>query len=131
MVIDSSALVAVLLAEPDASVLETAIFAAPVRVIGAPSFLETSMVLTARVGLAGRDALNTFIGAVAADVAPFTFGQAQRAADAFQRYGKGRHPASLNFGDCCSYALAAETGLPLLFKGSDFSRTDIAVALRP
>lgn len=128
MVIDSSALVAILLAEPEAAAFEAAALAAPVRLIGAPTLLETAMVLTGRLGPIGREALNEFVAAIAADIAPFTPSQATRAIDAFLRYGKGRHPAGLNFGDCCSYALAAETALPLLFKGGDFSQTDIGIA---
>src|SRR5271166_2810866 len=120
MVIDSSALVAILLSESDAENLKAAVYAAPVRVIGAPSYLETAMVLIGRVGPPGRQALDDFVDGVAADVAPFTPSQARRAIEAFLRYGKGRDSAGLNFGDCCSYALAAETGLPLLFKGGDF-----------
>jgi ribonuclease VapC len=83
------------------------------------------MVLIGRLGPTGRELLDDFVAAVAADIAPFTPGQAARAVEAFLRYGKGRHPAALNFGDCCSYALAAEISLPLLFKGNDFSRTAI------
>ncbi len=129
MVIDSSALVAVLLCEPEADVFTAAILAAPSRLIGAPSYLETTMVLMGRLGPAARNAVGRLVGGVGAEVVPFTLDQAQQAAEAFLRYGKGRHPAGLNFGDCCSYALAAESGLPLLFKGNDFGRTDVRPAL--
>ena len=131
MVIDSSALVAILLREADAAPFEAAIYVAPVRVIGTPFLLETAMVLTGRLGPVGCASLDDFVEAIGADIASFTPSQAGRAIEAFLRYGKGRHPAGLNFGDCCSYALAAETDLPLLFKGNDFSRTDIRLALAP
>lgn len=131
MVIDSSALVAILLGEPEAAAFEAACYAAPVRMIGAPSLLETAMVLIGRLGPAGRGALEDFVEAIAADIAPFTPTQAGRAIDAFLRFGKGRHPAGLNVGDYCSYALTTETGLPLLFKGNDFSRTDVRSAIVP
>ncbi len=89
------------------------------------------MVLIGRVGPAARDAVGRLAFGVGADVVPFTLDQAQGAAEAFLRYGKGRHPTGLNFDDRCSYALAAERGLPLLFKGGDFGRTDIRPALIP
>lgn len=130
MVIDSSDIVTILLFEPDAETMKAAISTAPIRLIGTPSYLETAMVLIGRLGPTGHESLDSFIGVIAADVVPFNPGHARRAVMAFQRYGKGRqHPAGLNFGDCCSNALAAETGLPLLFKGNDFGQTDIQSAL--
>jgi ribonuclease VapC len=130
MVIDSSALVAILLRESDADTLSNAILATNVRLIGAPSYLETAMVLIGRHGPAARDALDRLIAALVADVVPLTANQARLAVEAFLRFGKGRqHGAGLNFGDCCSYALASEAGLPLLFKGSDFAATDIKRAI--
>ena len=84
-----------------------------------------------RLGPLGHTLVERLIQAVAAEVVSFTPDQAQRAIAAFLRYGKGRHPAGLNFGDCCSYALADEAGLPLLFKGRDFARTDIRPAVAP
>lgn len=130
MVIDSSALVAILLSEPDAETMKALVYAAQVRLIGTPSYLETAMVLIGRLGPTGHEILDGFVEGVAADIVPFTPGQARRAVTAFLRYGKGRqHSAGLNFGDCCRYALAAETGLPLLFKGNDFAQTDILSAL--
>jgi ribonuclease VapC len=130
MVIDSSALVAILLRESDADTLSNAILATSVRLIGAPSYLETAMVLIGRHGPAARDALDRLIAALVGDVVPFTASQARLAVEAFLRFGKGRrHEAGLNFGDRCSYALASETGLPLLFKGSDFAATDVKRAL--
>jgi ribonuclease VapC len=131
MVIDSSALIAILFREPEAGTFAAAIAATPTRLVGTPSVLEATMVAVGRLGPIGRSLVERMIRDVAAQVASFTPEQANRAIDAFLRYGKGRHPAGLNFGDGCSYALAAETGLPLLFKGSDFGRTDIRAALLP
>lgn len=131
MVIDSSALVAILFREPDADNFTAAIAAASTRLIDAPSLLETAMVAVGRLGPIGRSMVYRLRQSVAADVVPFTLSQAESAIEVFLRYGKGRHPAGLNFGDCCSYALAAETGLPLLFKGGDFALTDVRAALAP
>jgi ribonuclease VapC len=128
MVIDASAVLAVLFREPEAESFLSAIIAAPARVVGAPSHLEVAMLLTARRGPTARRELDELLATVGARVAPFTEAQARLAAVAFERYGKGRHPAGLNFGDCCSYALAKESGEPLLFKGRDFSQTDVASA---
>lgn len=131
MVVDSSALVAVLLREPEAEAFTAALSDAPRRLIGAPSYPETVMVPVGRHGPPARGAVDRPVIGIGAEAVPFTPDQARRAAEAFMRYGKGRgHPANLDFGDCCSYALAAEAGLPLLFKGDDFSRTDITPALR-
>ncbi len=131
MVIDSSALIALLFREPEAETFTTAIATASTRLVGTPSVLETTMVAVGRLGPIGRSLVERMISDIAAQVASFTPEQANRAIDAFLRYGKGRHPAGLNFGDCCSYALAADAGLPLLFKGTDFGRTDIRPALPP
>jgi ribonuclease VapC len=132
MVMDSSAVIAILLRESEADAFTAAIHAAPSRLIGAPSYLETSIVLIGRLGPPSRGGLDRLVASLGAEIVPFTPGQASHAIEAFLRYGKGRqHSAGLNFGDCCSYALAAETGLPLLFKGSDFSVSDIRPALVP
>jgi ribonuclease VapC len=129
MVIDSSALVAILLRESESDRLTRAAVAAPQCLIGAASYLETCMVMIGRSGPPARLDVDRLVQALRAEIVPFTESQSRRAVDAFLRYGKGRqHGAGLNFGDCCSYALAAETGFPLLFKGGDFGRTDIAVA---
>jgi ribonuclease VapC len=129
MVIDSSALVAILLAEPEADHLMQQPVAAPLCLIGAATYLETCMVMIGRSGPDARLQVDRLVQTLRAELVPFTESQARRAVDAFLRYGKGRQAgAGLNFGDCCSYAPAAETGLPLLFKGGDFARTDIAAA---
>jgi ribonuclease VapC len=132
MVTDSSALVAILLREPDADVLAAAILAARARMIGGPSYLETAMVLIGRHGPAARGTLDRFIAGIAAEIMPFSAKQANIAVEAFLCYGRGRGQSGrLNFGDCCSYAVASETGQPLLCKGEDFAATDVVAALGP
>jgi ribonuclease VapC len=129
MVIDSSALVAILLREPEADTFTAAIATASKRLVGTPSLLETAMVMVGRLGPAGRGMVDRLARSIGAEIVPFTPAQADRAIEAFLRYGKGRHPAGLNFGDCCNYALAAGTGLPLLLKGKDFAQTALRSAL--
>jgi ribonuclease VapC len=121
MIVDSSALVAILLKEPEALRLTTAIAKSSVCRLPSSCFLEASMILLGRRDEDGARDLDIY-------VSPFTESQARLARTAFERYGKGRHPAKLNFGDCMAYALAKETGEELLFKGTDFALTDIAVA---
>lgn len=129
MVIDTSAILAILLNEPDRRRFDEAIEADPMRLLAAPAYLETSMVLFGRRGDAGLNRLERMIGLAEIDVAPFTAQHAELARLAFLSFGKGRHPAGLNFGDCVSYALAKSTGEPLLFKGTDFGLTDIRSAV--
>lgn len=131
MVIDSSALVAILLGEAESEAFTSAILAAPARLVGAPSYLETAIVLIGRLGAGADDAVDLLLQRLGAELVPFGPDQARRALGAFRRHGKGGHPAALNFGDCCSYALAAETGEGLLFKGQDFARSDLRPALAP
>lgn len=131
MVIDSSALVATLLREPEAAAFTDAILAASQRLVGTPSYLETAMVLAGRLGPPALGTLERLVESLGLDIVAFDARQARRAVAAFLHDGKGRHPSGLNFGDCCSYALAAETGLSLLFKGNDFTRTDLVPALLP
>jgi len=130
--IDSSALVAILQNEPDALLFAEAIGAAEAIVVSAVTFFETSMVLAGRVQdeTAWR-LLDALIGRAKIEIVPFDAGQAGIAREAFLKYGKGRHPAALNFGDCAAYALAKSKGAPLLYKGSDFSKTDIMSAFSP
>ena len=99
-----------------------------VIVMSAPILLETEIVMTRRVGDVGRELVTEFLEAFAVSVIAFDDRQRQAAIEAFARYGKGRDPAGLNFGDCMSYAAAAAMSLPLLFVGNDFPRTDIEVA---
>lgn len=131
MIIDSSALVAILLREPEAQAFTDVVLAASSRLFGAPSYLETAMVLIGRLGPTALAALGRLVEYLDIDLVAFDARQARGAVAAFLCYGKGRHPAGLNFGDRCSYALAAETGSPLLFKGNDFSLTDIGAASLP
>ena len=128
MIIDSSALVAILLEEPEVLRLTTAIAETSICRLPASCLLEASMILLARRTEDGVRNLDLYVARSRMEIAPFTESQARLARTAFERYGKGRHPAKLNFGDCMAYALAKETGEELLFKGTDFGQTDIAVA---
>jgi len=126
MVIDTSALLAILLNEPERRQFDGAIEADPKRLISAAAVLETSIVLESRSGEAAGRELDLFLHRAKFDVAAVDSDQIEIARAAFRRYGKGRHPAGLNFGDCFSYALAKASGEPLLFKGNDFAQTDVA-----
>ncbi len=128
MIIDSSALVAFLGKEPEARRIAEAIGNSSVRWLPASCFLEVSMLLLGRGGEESVRDLDLLIARFRIEIVAFTESQARLARDAFKRYGKGRHPAALNFGDCMAYALARETGEELLFKGTDFAQTDIAIA---
>jgi ribonuclease VapC len=128
MVLDSSVIVAVLIGEPGFDELERKIVDAEAVVIGAPTLFETTMVMS-RVGIdSGRALLANFIKNVRVTVVPFDTHHAEVAIEAFREFGKGRHPARLNYGDCMTYATARVAGEPLLFIGNDFARTDIAAA---
>lgn len=132
MVIDSSAILAMLQNEPGAEVLRLAVEEASRRLMSAASLLETSLVIDRRYGEPGGRELDLFMHKAQIEVVAFTAEQAEIARIAFRTYGKGRHPASLNFGDCFSYALSKYTEEPLLFKGNDFSKTDVeVVGLQP
>ena len=128
MVIDTSALIAILQDEPERRVLNEAIEAAESCAMSTGSFLETSMVIESRYGPDGTRDLDLFISKARISLASVDADQAYVARNAFRSYGKGRHPAGLNFGDCFAYALAKMLDEPLLFKGSDFALTDIAVS---
>lgn len=128
MIIDSSALVAILIEEPEALRLTTAISGSANRLLPASCLLETSMILLGRRGPEGARDLDLYVYRGNIGIVPFTESQAQIARMAFARYGKGRHSAGLNFGDCMAYAAAKESGEELLFKGTDFAQTDIAIA---
>jgi ribonuclease VapC len=129
MVVDTSALVAILLREPEAARFESALAATPVRLLSAVSRVELSCVIEGRKGEAGRRDLERLIGVGGFELVSVTPQHANLAIEAFRRFGKGRHRAGLNIGDCFSYALASATGHPLLFKGEDFSHTDLRSAL--
>ena len=128
MIVDSSAIVAVLLREADADDLANKLTAVlPLR-MSAATYLEVSIVMESKGGPRAGYELDDFIAKTEIEIIPFTIEQAETARIAWRRFGKGNHPARLNFGDCFSYALAKTTGEPLLFKGNDFSQTDIEAA---
>ena len=132
MVIDSSAIIAVLLNEANAAQIAEAIDSGSQRLLSAASLLEASIVIESRKGEAAGRELDLLIYRAAIEVVAVDQDQVEIARIAWRRYGKGRHPAGLNYSDCFSYALARSRGLPLLFQGEDFSRTDIdAVPLLP
>ncbi|MGH6661522.1 MAG: type II toxin-antitoxin system VapC family toxin [Rhodospirillales bacterium] len=128
MVIDTSALVAILLDEPERRAFNEKIEADPRRLVSAVTFVEAALAIEARVGEAGGRELDLFLHRAGVETVPVDADQAEIARRAFRRYGRGRHPAGLNFGDCFAYALVKTTGEPLLFKGDDFGRTDIVAA---
>jgi ribonuclease VapC len=125
LAVDSSALVGILLEEAWSGAYLNALLMADVRIISSFTLMESTVVIEARKGAAGRLALDSFCSALDIQVAPFTAQHARLAHEAWRRFGKGRHPAGLNLGDCCAYALSRSTGLPLLAKGHDFPQTDI------
>lgn len=127
MVIDTSALLAILLAEPEAEFFARAIAADPKRLVSAVSALEVAIVIRARKGPAGVRELDLLVHSAGLTVVSFDQEQVQIARKAYEEYGKGHHPAALNLGDCSSYALARTSGEPLLCKGSDFPQTDITL----
>jgi ribonuclease VapC len=125
MVIDTSAILAVALNEPEAANFEEQIADDPVRLISAATVLEATIVIETRLGDAACRELDLWLLKVGAEVVPVDAEQTDAARRAWRRYGKGRHAAALNYGDCFSYALAVIRNEPLLFKGEDFARTDI------
>lgn len=129
MVIDTSALLAILLDEPERRAFNEAIEQAGSRVMSVATLLEVSIVIESRLGAEGVRDLDLFVERAGIELAPVDLGQAKVARRAFAQYGKGRHPAGLNYGDCFAYALATVLGEPLLYKGQDFARTDIAAAV--
>jgi ribonuclease VapC len=128
MIVDSSAVLAVLFAEPDAARYARAIGRASACRMSVATFLETAIVAESRGGSAAGHALDVFLERAGMELAPVTPDQARAARVAWRRFGKGNHPAGLNFGDCFSYALAESAREPLLFKGEDFAQTDIEAA---
>ena len=129
MIVDSSALIAVLFNEPDAPIYAATIANAASCRISAANYVETAVVVESQSPIAGARQFDTFMRRAGITVEPVTEEQALLARQAYADFGKGRHPAGLNFGDCFSYALAKAYREPLLFKGEDFSRTDIEAAL--
>jgi len=129
MVIDTSALVAILCDEPEAALFEEALERDSTRLISAATLLETSIVIEARFGEVGGRELDLLVYKAQIAVEPFDQEQTEIAREAYRTYGKGRHPAALNYGDCFAYALSIARGEPLLYKGDDFSKTGIRSAL--
>lgn len=127
MVIDTSALVAIFLAEPERKLLLDLVLQAETRMISAATVLETGIVLEARRGESAGREFDLFLVRASLQVVPVDSDQTEIARSAWRKYSKGRHPAALNFGDCFAYALAKFAGEPLLAKGTDFAATDIEV----
>lgn len=125
IVVDSSALIAILLDEPERRSLVDAIVDYGEPCVSAASYLETSMVMEAYSGVQGSRDIDDFMEDVGIRIVPVDQAQARLAREAFRRFGKGRHRARLNFGDCFVYALAKALDAPILFKGNDFELTDL------
>ena len=131
MVVDTSALLAILQDEPERRRFNEAIEAADSRVMSVATFVEVSIVIESRLGTEGLHHLDLFVDRAGIRLAPVDVEQARVARTAYSRFGKGRHPAALNYGDCFSYALAQVLGELLLFKGNDFSETDVGAFQLP
>lgn len=128
IVVDTSVLVAILEREPDYGVSEIIIARAGRAVLGSANKIELMMVAGGRRGRPGLAVAQAMLDRFQIEIAPLTEAQADAAAEAFLRFGKGKHPANLNFGDCMAYAVAKSLDVPLLFKGGDFGKTDVKVA---
>jgi ribonuclease VapC len=125
MIVDSSAVLAVIGKEPGFERIVHALAASPETRIGAPTKLEAGIVLAARFGPRGKTMLARFLQQNTIMTVAFDDEHAAIALDAYSRFGKGRHPAALNFGDCCTYSTASIAGEPLLCAGNDFAQTDL------
>lgn len=125
--VDSSVFVAIVAEEPDATELVRALASASDRLMSAGNYLECAILAESRFG--GRATLDEWLRRRRVSIVPVDAEMAEVAADAFRRFGKGRHPAGLNYGDCFAYALAESRAIPLLYKGRDFARTDVRSAL--
>ena len=130
LVVDTSAAVAVILGEPGGGEIAAHLESALTRMMPAAIRVELDIVIEARLGPAGQDVIDRFLRDAKIDIVSVDADLAARAMSGWRRYGKGRHPAGLNFGDCFTYALAERTGLPVLCTGDDFAATDIPV-VRP
>jgi ribonuclease VapC len=128
MVIDSSAIIAILLAEPEQLLFNRLIGQKSARRMSVASLLEITIVIESRKGSVGKSKVDAYIDSAGIEIVPVDLKQGETAREAYRRFGRGRHPAALNFGDCFSYALAIAMGEPLLFKGTDFSKTDVTAA---
>jgi len=128
VILDTSAILAVLFDEPERECFLERILREPVVGVGAPTLAETSIVLSARLGAAARSIVDGWVDRAGLVVISFDGAHWRTAADAWLRFGRGRHPAALDFGDCLSYATASIAERPLLCKGDDFSLTDLPLA---
>jgi ribonuclease VapC len=129
MIVDTSAVLAILFAEDDAELFARALAQADTRRMSAANFVEAAIVVDAQTKDRGSRQFDAFCRRAGLVIEPVTEEQAQVARQAYADFGKGRHPAGLNFGDCFAYALAKVAGEPLLFKGKDFRKTDVTSAL--
>lgn len=129
MIVDTSAIVCILAAEQEAKEVAATLAAAATRHMSAASYLETAIVIESRHGMLGGKKLDQFIQSAQITIVPVTVEQANIARLAYRRYGKGRHSAGLNYGDCFAYALARVLGESLLYLGGDFAQTDIPPAI--
>jgi ribonuclease VapC len=129
VILDTSALIAILFREPEAAAFAAAVTDAPQVAIAAPTLLEAASVSEGRLGAEMGVKLDQLLAQIDPEIVPFTAAHVQLAREGWRRFGKGRHPAGLNFGDCFAYALARARNQPLLFKGDDFARTDVKAAL--
>jgi ribonuclease VapC len=125
VIVDSSALAAIIFKEPDGSILLDTLMSTSEIAMSAATYLEISIAVIRRHGVGGFAALREIMELTGIVIEPLTETQADLAVQAYTTYGKGRHRATLNYGDCISYALAKETGRPLLYKGQDFPETDL------
>lgn len=126
MVLDTSALLAVIFDEPEAGAFAELLATSDRTLLSAVSWLETGIVIEAKKGAASARDYQSFLTAARVTIVEFTPEQGRVALEAWRRYGKGRHKAGLNLGDCCAYALSKVSGRPLLFKGRDFLHTDVS-----
>lgn len=131
MILDSSAIVAIMREEPGHAWLNAALRRALRVATGAPTLLETSIVLSTRFGARGQALLSGFSSLIDLEILPFDEGHGKLAIETHLRFGKGRHPAGLNFGDCMTYAVAKRAGQALLCVGDDFAKTDLDLVSPP
>jgi len=128
MVIDTSAILAILLDEAEAEDFLVRIERDPVRLLSVASYVEAAIIIDDRFGVEGGRDLKLFLAEAGIEIEPMTIAQADLAREAYRRFGRGNHPACLNFGDCFAYALAKAAREPILYKGNDFGQTDIPAA---
>jgi ribonuclease VapC len=128
MIIDTSAIAAILFNEPEAPALESKIADDPIRLMSAGTVIEAGIIIESRLGEPGGREFDLWLQRAAVEIVPVDAEQAEMARRGWRRFGKGRHPAGLNYGDCFAYALAITRDEPLLFKGNDFPKTNVKAA---